>query len=276
MDRGVSMPNMLEPKASIFFFLYWWQQHCNIHSQRVLLKIHILSFFFFFNLTCNLINTDEKTYFKSVLPNKEVGPGSVDQTKQQRNCFTHTHRLVGTTVEKKNFGSQRCFYSSGRGEHIHLSRLSDSSMLLQELPSHSQRFSMPASPCSSAYSFNFQVAGYCMWHTVENPMPRLSSKQLISLYTVQYISDCSDDVHMSWSEATENFKFFFFSWAFQRNRRPQLIFSRTGGLSSSENENSKIFPGRSLPCGFTRPILQVFLVCTKLLHRYKSVLMSCP
>lgn len=124
-------------------------------------------------------------------------------------CFTHPHPLVGTLVEEI-WISKTFFYFSRRGEHIHLSRLSDSSMPLQELPSHSQRFSMPASPCSSAYSFDLQVAGYCMRHTVENPMPRLSSKQLISLYTVQYITDCSNCVHMSWSEATENFKLLFF------------------------------------------------------------------
>lgn len=125
-------------------------------------------------------------------------------------CFTQPHPLVGTLVEEI-WISKAFFYFSRRGEHIHLSRLSDSSMPLQELPSHSQRFSMPASPCSSAYSFDLQVAGYCMRHTVENPMPRLSSKQLISLYTVQYITDCSNCVHMSWSEATENFKLLFFS-----------------------------------------------------------------
>lgn len=175
-------------------------------------------------------------------------------------CFTHPHPLVGTLVEEIWISKTFFFYFSRRGEHIHLSRLSDSSMPLQELPSHSQRFSMPASPCSSAYSFDLQVAGYCMRHTVENPMPRLSSKQLISLYTVQYITDCSNCVHMSWSEATESFKLLFFSRAFQPNKQPPFtrVSSRTDRFSSSEKEKCKLFPGQSLQCGFTWPISQVF------------------
>lgn len=171
------------------------------NCSKISYSFPFLFFFFFFLLIRILIH--ERRFILG--RNKEVGMNSVDQTKNTRKIVSHI-LFLSLEPRWKKFGSQRRFYFSDRGEHIHLSRLSDSSMPLQELPSHSQRFSMLASPCSSAYNFDLQVAGYCMRHTVENPMPRPSFKQLISLYTLQYISlNCSDCVHMSWSEATENF-----------------------------------------------------------------------
>lgn len=155
-----------------------------------------------------------------------------------------------------------------------LSQLFDSSMPLQELTSPSQRFSMPASPCSSAYSFNFQVAGYCMRHTVENPEPRLSSKQLISLYTVQYINKFLRRRAYELVRGTEIFKLLFLEHFSETN---SLVSTRHRRPNCLEKEKSKKHFWDDRSCvDLLCPVLQVLLVCTKLLHRCKSVFIFRP
>lgn len=130
MDRGVSMPNMLEPKASIFFFLY----SITISTERCLkiLENVRLSASFFFTWK------EERVLRALALAHWHNGNPKT----------TWSNPLsVGKLVER--IGS----FPNLKDSHQLVSWLS---MLLQELLSHPGAFSMLAHPCSSAHGFDLQ------------------------------------------------------------------------------------------------------------------------
>lgn len=152
MDRGVSMPNMLEPKASIFFFLYNITI-CTERSFKIYTMFIYLSAFFSWK--------EEHVLRVLVLAHWLKG--------NPRSSW-NTPLSAGKLVERT--GS----FLNSKDSHQLVSWLS---MPLQELLSHSGAFSMLAHPCSSAHSFHLKwLDTVCaiQWRI------QVSSKQLISLY----------------------------------------------------------------------------------------------
>lgn len=157
MDRGVSMPNMLESKASIFFFLY------SITIQERCFEIHIM----FIYLSAFSDWKEEHIWQEFKLCHWLKG-----------NPTTTLNNPLSVEKLVERIGS----FCTMKDSYQLVSWLS---MLLYELLSHSGAFSMLAPPCSSAHS----LSGWILYvaYSGESNAQSVIQTTHITIYSVVYV-----------------------------------------------------------------------------------------